>query len=262
MPVGACRIGALLFGLLAAGAPAYAQTVIYRPADKPPALSYQAAKAYFAGCGSAVNRSIVASTQILDDGFEWTMKDGRKFRFLHQEMGNPYVGQYGFFGDMYNVQGHRYAMATDGPGRVLYQYSDRQEEVARRCADALYVLRKGVPAEDPAELARFNEEAKQYREASVKPPFPEEARRYRVQAETAVSEKRFDDAIARYEEALKLASWWPEGRFNRALMLGEVKRYTEAIREMKKYLVLAPDAANARAAQDQIYAWEDKAGRK
>lgn len=43
-----------------------------------------------------------------------------------------------------------------------------------------------------------------------------------------------------------------------ALVLAEVERYAEAIREMKKYLMLAPDAPNARAAQDRIYAWEGK----
>jgi hypothetical protein len=55
--------------------------------------------------------------------------------------------------------------------------------------------------------------------------------------------------------------WWPEGHFNRALVLAEVERYTEATREMRKYLLLFPDAPNARTAQDQIYAWEDKVKR-
>ena len=55
---------------------------------------------------------------------------------------------------------------------------------------------------------------------------------------------------------MKIAPWWPEGYFNRALILGELNRFAEAMREMKRYLQLAPDAPNARAAQDKIYEWE------
>jgi hypothetical protein len=35
-----------------------------------------------------------------------------------------------------------------------------------------------------------------------------------------------------------------------------------AVAEMNRYLVLVPDAPNASAAQDKIYEWEGKAGRK
>ena len=42
-------------------------------------------------------------------------------------------------------------------------------------------------------------------------------------------------------------------------MLSELKEFPEAIVEMKRYLRLAPDAANAGAAQEAIYKWEGKA---
>ena len=239
---------------------AMAQTLIYTPSEKPPEISYANAKAYFSGCGNAIVRSLIVHTKVLDDGFVWTLKDGTQHRFYHRNMGEPYVHEYGFFSDTYNIEGIKFSMKTDGQTRVLYHYSDQQEEVARRCADALYVLRRGVPPEDPLEISRFEETVRRFREVSEKPEFPEGARRFRVQAETAASERRFDDAADRYEQALKLAPWWPEGRFNRAVVLGELERYTEAIREMKKYLALVPDASNSRKAQDQIYAWEDKAG--
>lgn len=38
-----------------------------------------------------------------------------------------------------------------------------------------------------------------------------------------------------------------------------IKRSCAAIREMKIYLALDPNAADARAAQDKIYEWEAKA---
>lgn len=122
-------------------------------------------------------------------------------------------------------------------------------------------IRKTIaaPPEDPAEVAAFEAEAKRYRELAVKPAFPEEARKYKAQAEFAFQQKRFEDAVALYDKALKAAPWWPDGHFNRALILGEISRYEEAIREMKKYLLLAPDAADAGAAQDRIYQWESVA---
>jgi ankyrin repeat protein len=109
---------------------------------------------------------------------------------------------------------------------------------------------------NPADEAAFTEVARSYRTATVKPTLPEEARKFKVQAEYAFSKKDFDGAVARYKEALDVAPWWPEGHFNRALILGELSRYRDAIREMKKYLMLVPDAPNARTAQDNIYRWE------
>jgi tetratricopeptide (TPR) repeat protein len=106
----------------------------------------------------------------------------------------------------------------------------------------------------------FKEVAAAYRAAMPKPQLPEDARKFKVQAEFAVQEKRFDRAVELYGKALDIAPWWPEGHFNRALILGETKKYWDAIREMKRYLLLVPDASDARAAQDKIYVWDDVAG--
>lgn len=115
---------------------------------------------------------------------------------------------------------------------------------------------KAKEAEAEATEAAFTEAARSYRTATVKPALPEEARKFKVQAEFAVGKKDFEGAASRYKEALAVAPWWPEGRFNRALILGELSRYHDAIKEMKKYLTLVPEAPNARAAQDKIYQWE------
>jgi hypothetical protein len=104
--------------------------------------------------------------------------------------------------------------------------------------------------------AAFREAVRRYREMPVKPSLPEEARKFKVQAESAFNRKDFDDAAARYLDALKIAPWWPEGYFNRALILGETGRYRKAVEEMRKYLVIVPDAPDAREAQDKIYEWE------
>lgn len=152
-----------------------------------------------------------------------------------------------------------FANAT-GPGRhgcCNWYWSAQERAVAARFQNAFTRLAAGW-SETPEEAAAFARVVDEYRAAKAKPLFPEEARRFRVTAEAAIAEKRLHDAADRYEDALKLAPWWPEGRFNRALVLGELGRPSEAIAEMRKYLQLVPDAANARQAQDQIYKWEDK----
>lgn len=122
----------------------------------------------------------------------------------------------------------------------------------------LDLLRRGVKLRVKLAIEEhpFRKEERRYLAAPVKPPLPEAARRFRIQAEQAVERKRFAEAADRYLDALQLAPWWAEGRFNRALILAELDRHAQAVREMKRYLFLAPDAADARAAQDQIYRWE------
>lgn len=113
-----------------------------------------------------------------------------------------------------------------------------------------------------AEAAKsFEVEAARYRSLAVKPALPEEARKYMVQAEAAVRRQSFSEAAARYRDALKIAPWWPEGYFNRALLLGETGEYKKAIASMKKYMTLVPAAPDAQAAQDKIYEWEGLANK-
>jgi hypothetical protein len=111
------------------------------------------------------------------------------------------------------------------------------------------------------ETAELDSVIAAYRAASPKPELPEDARRFKVQAEAAIREQRYADAAEAFRAALKLAPWWPQGRFNRALILAELGRHAEAIEEMKRYLALVPDAANARQAQDKVYEWEAAARR-
>ena len=40
------------------------------------------------------------------------------------------------------------------------------------------------------------------------------------------------------------------------MLLAEIGEYGTAVAAMKRYVALAPDAPDARAAQDQIYKWE------
>jgi len=109
--------------------------------------------------------------------------------------------------------------------------------------------------QDPA----FQAVAARYRSEAAKPAFPESARKFKVLAEDAVKHKRFQDAADLYGSALQAAPWWPDGHFDRALILGELGEYTAAAHEMQRYVALVPNAPDARAARDKIYIWQHDA---
>ena len=114
------------------------------------------------------------------------------------------------------------------------------------CAPAL-----AESANDP-----FDDVVAKYLAANPKPVLSEEAYKYKVQAEFMVQEKQPAKAMELFNKALNIAPWWPEGHFQLGLLLGDAKKYQDATLEMKRYLLLAPDGADARAAQDKIYQWE------
>ena len=151
-------------------------------------------------------------------------------------------------------------------GKVGFQQFCASDDACERFYRALLFLQERARRHSSAASgiadSRFAEIAEEYKRADPKPQFPEAARKFRVQAESAVRDQQLDDAADLYEEALHVAPWWPEGRFNRALILGELKEYREAMGEMRKYLALVPGTSNARAAHDKIYEWEGKVGRK
>jgi tetratricopeptide (TPR) repeat protein len=155
---------------------------------------------------------------------------------------------------------NKFAFLVLRPGLVAETgYGEAGNRNAQKLADALLTLAHAErPEVRAAEKAQFDAAAAQYRSAATKPDIGEEVRRYEVQAEDAVHNKDFERAAGLYESALQLAPWWPQGHFNRALLLESLEQYDLAIEEMQHYLALVPDAPNARAAQDKIYAWQGK----
>ncbi len=150
--------------------------------------------------------------------------------------------------------------------RFYYLYACREHiwfktrAAAQQFTDVLFYMREvnagRITPQAPVEETSFVEIARKYRETDPKPVFPEEARRFRVQAEFMAQQKRYEDAVNLYGQAIKVAPWWPEGHFNTALLLGDMRRWEEAIAAMKRYVLLAPTATDARAAQDKLYQWE------
>ena len=67
----------------------------------------------------------------------------------------------------------------------------------------------------------------------------------------------YQKALELYAEVAKInPSSYPEGYYNMALIAAEMKNYSFAIFNMKKYLIINPEASDARVAQDKIYEWE------
>lgn len=107
----------------------------------------------------------------------------------------------------------------------------------------------------------FPAKAEAWRAANPKPPLSEAGNKHRILAESAFREKDVERAIEHFEAALESDPTWPEGNFNVALLLGEAGAYRHAARYMKRYLLLVPDGKDAKAANEKIVIWEDKANR-
>ena len=170
-----------------------------------------------------------------------------------------------WFWDIFFPVGHCVVKLTNGNGHS-YKTSS-MDQINTGCGPneqkfiSLLVILKQAVRDDEQNDDDFEKAARMYRLAANKPSLPEEARKFKVQAEVAVRDKKFEDAAELYKKALGIAPWWPEGHFNRAIVLGESRYYLGAIREMKRYLIIVPNAPDARAAQDKIYEWELKTGK-
>jgi hypothetical protein len=113
-------------------------------------------------------------------------------------------------------------------------------------------------AEIADQLQRFAPIVDNYHAQNPRPEIPEETRKFKVQAEAASSERQYDAAIQFYQKGLEASPWWPEGHLNMALLLEQQEFLPAAYTELKKYLALVPDAADARNARDKLYIWEAK----
>ena len=131
---------------------------------------------------------------------------------------------------------------------------------AQKLADALFFLQqqaKNEVDEENKKLAHFESVAAEYRSLKIKPRMSEEQRRFVVQADALNQQKEYIKAIERYQKAIEInPTSYPGAYFNLALLSAQTKGFRSAIFYMKHYLLLEPDAKDARTAQDKIYEWE------
>jgi Tfp pilus assembly protein PilF len=91
-------------------------------------------------------------------------------------------------------------------------------------------------------------------------PVPEDARRHVVRGHTAVemakSPKDYRAAIEEFERAVRIAPQWADAYYNLGMVQSRAGRSREAIVNLKRYLELAPNAADAAQVRDEIVALE------
>lgn len=163
----------------------------------------------------------------------------------------PYQKESGKTGEYYRTT----IDFADGKGVHL---GSLDKELMCRLVDDLYFIKKqSVTESNYKELTRFMLVVAKYKDLAIKPQPTEEQRKFIVQANAAAQTKDYNQAIAYYQQLLQDSETsYPEAYFNLALLYGQEILFDNAILNMKKYLLLKPDAADARAAQDKIYEWE------
>lgn len=145
-------------------------------------------------------------------------------------------------------------------GMVPLQFVWSDEQTAQKFADAFNRLLYAASRDEGVdEFESFRVAAKAWRENSAKPPLSPVAERQRILAENAIKERNLNSAIEHYEAGLEAQPMWPAGWFNLALIYAEQSNYVDAADRMKHYLELAPDAADAQSAREQMIIWDDKA---
>jgi tetratricopeptide (TPR) repeat protein len=135
---------------------------------------------------------------------------------------------------------------------------DAKPDIMKDIADFLYYFQFQLNTRDyNRQLELFKPLAEQYRALNVKKLVSEEQRKYIVQANLFNEHKNYEKAIELYNKAIELdQTAYPAAYSNLALLSALTHKYGEAIFYMKKYLMLEPDATDARVAQDKIYEWE------
>ena len=117
----------------------------------------------------------------------------------------------------------------------------------------------GIEKEDrDLRQAIINDIYNVYPKMKDKPEIPETARKYMIQANGAMGDKKYDDAKELLNRVINISPYCTLAYFNAALVYELTGNYKTSIEAMKTYLELYPDAPDARGAQDKIYEWEGK----
>jgi tetratricopeptide (TPR) repeat protein len=148
--------------------------------------------------------------------------------------------------------------------QYFWLWSGWSQADAQQIADALRVLvldaRQQVDRELATRYQKFLGLCASYLGSKTTAPVPEEARQHQLLAQDAVSRNDTDKALDEYGTAINAAPCWAQGRYQAALLEAQVGYYPIAVQDMKKYLLLDPDAPNAQSVRDQILVWNGRMG--
>lgn len=153
---------------------------------------------------------------------------------------------------------HRYDVTVQG----VMQLSFANPEFAQCVGEELKFIQQALrKAQQDDLLKSFQPLVEQYRAMQTKPQVTEEQRKFIVQANIMTQKKDYTKAIEFYAKALEVNPFsFPAAHYNMALISAQQGRYSAAVTSMKKYLMLLPEAEDARTAQDKIYEWEALGG--
>ena len=162
--------------------------------------------------------------------------------------------------DIINRQIIYYVKVTDGGFYMPYvKIGDHLLTCGgKEFADLIFYMQHQYAVKSYEEdLENFKTLASNYQKLSVKPEMSEEQRKLIVQGNTMNSVLNYDEAMAYYDKAIALNPLSsPESYYNYALIAALAEKYELAILNMKKYMLLLPEAEDLREAQDKIYEWE------
>lgn len=149
-----------------------------------------------------------------------------------------------------------------GQGINYSVYSWNEKSDAQQFADAInrliYEVRVVITPKD--DLTPFAADVQAWRDKpESRPVAPDGWDRHRILAEQGIKEKNFAAALINYEAGVAAYPLWSQGWFNAALLYAEFQEYGSAANRMKHYLLLVPDAPDAKAAREKTIIWEDKA---
>jgi len=152
----------------------------------------------------------------------------------------------------YAIKGSEYGYVP--LGNFSFYMGNKATELAN---DLNIMQHQLVEKQFGSQLALFEPVAAQYRTLKVKPSISEEQRKFIVQANFLNQQKMYGKAIEIYNKAIELdQTAYPAAYSNLALLSAQIQKFNAAIYYMKKYLMLSPEALDARSAQDKIYEWE------
>ena len=141
-----------------------------------------------------------------------------------------------------------------------FQFSYYYNEPIMQLADDLFFMQYQLNIKRYDSLiTAFKPIAAKYCALKVKPTISEEQRKYVVQANSFNEQKEYRKAIELYIKAIEIdQTAYSAAYSNLALLSAQIQLYDAAIYYMKKYLLLEPEATDARSSQDKIYEWEAK----
>jgi tetratricopeptide (TPR) repeat protein len=207
---------------------------------------------------------------VLDDRIEYKIKNQNMIIYYSDLIDDSIVAQENSALDAKGVmtyctaqlQFNNYVFTFEGLPLMRTRDYDRFEEL-KNCADDLYFIQYRLNDKRySAQLTLFEPISEQYRALKVKPPVSEEQRKYIVQANLFNQQKLYNKAIGLYKKAIELdQTAYPAAYSNLALLSAQIHKFNTAIYYMKKYLLLEPEASDARGAQDKIYEWEAQEGK-